>query len=437
MSPENSLLNERVVEITQQLIRFNTTNYGVGQSEGEHEAAAYVVEILRGMGLDPVTIESAPTRANVIARVEGEDLSLPALIVHGHLDVVPAIAEDWKYPPFSGEIAEGCIWGRGAVDMKNTVAMYLAAMEQILSSGKKPRRTILLAFFADEESGGTYGAQYLVQHHPELFAGASEAISEVGGYSVALSSGQRSYLLQTGEKAILWLKLFVPGTPGHGSRINNNNAVTKLAQALIRITEAQWPVQLTATTQALLTALARLHNLDPETAELDELLALTGLARQFIAPTFRNTVNPTGLSAGYKHNVIPGEAEAWLDIRTLPGEEEAVKKTIQELAGSEIRVEVVLQDIGFETKFSGPLVDTITAILLEHDPEAVVLPYLLAGGTDNKSLSKLGITGYGFAPLKLPADLDFGALFHGTDERVPLEALVFGKNVMIDLLLRY
>lgn len=437
MSPENSLLNERVVEITQQLIRFNTTNYGVGQSEGEHEAAAYVTEILRGMGLDPVTIESAPTRANVIARVEGEDPSLPALVVHGHLDVVPAIAEDWKYPPFSGEIAEGCIWGRGAVDMKNTVALYLAAMEQILASGNKPRRTIILAFFADEESGGTYGAQYLVEHHPELFAGASEAISEVGGYSVALSSGQRSYLLQTGEKAILWLKLFVPGTPGHGSRINENNAVTQLAKALIRITEAQWPVQLTATTQALLTALATLHNLDPETAELDELLELTGLARQFIAPTFRNTVNPTGLRAGYKHNVIPGEAEAWLDIRTLPGEEERVKETIQELAGPEIKVEVVLQDIGFETEFSGPLIDTMTEILLEHDPDAVVLPYLLAGGTDNKSLSKLGITGYGFAPLKLPADLDFGALFHGTDERVPLEALVFGKNVMIDLLLRY
>jgi acetylornithine deacetylase/succinyl-diaminopimelate desuccinylase-like protein len=427
---------ERTAEITRALIRFDTTNYGEGRSNGEEAAADYVAGLLRDLGLDPVLIDAEPGRRSVIARVAGAEPSLPALVVHGHLDVVPAIASDWSVDPFEGVIKDGMIWGRGAVDMKDMDAMILASLEDILGSGRKPRRDLVIAFFSDEEAGGERGSHYVVEHHPELFAGATEAISEVGGYSVQLG-GTRAYLMQTGEKALVWLRLTAHGRAGHGSQLNDDNAVTTLAQAVARIGAERWPVTLTATTQALLTELARILDMDLAVDGPDAIALATGSASRFLTATLRNTANPTGLTAGYKVNVIPGHAEALVDVRTLPGEEEAVIARVRELAGPDVEVEITLQDIGLETEFAGPLVEAIVATLGRHDPGAPVIPYLLSGGTDNKALAALGIRGVGFAPLQLPADLDFPALFHGVDERVPLNALVFGKRVLTDLLLSY
>jgi acetylornithine deacetylase/succinyl-diaminopimelate desuccinylase-like protein len=428
-------LDETAV-IARDLIRFDTTNYGEGKSNGEAEAAEYVASHLSKLGLHPQLFESDPGRTSVVTRVAGRNRSKSALVVHGHLDVVPADPRNWTVDPFAGEIKDGMLWGRGAVDMKNMDAMIITALGDILGSDRAPERDLVVAFFADEEDGGRRGSHHLVTHHPELFAGATEAISEVGGYSIDLA-GRRAYLLQTGEKALVWVKLIARGQAAHGSRLVADNAITRLAEAVTVIGRERWPITLTATTRQLITELERLLGVDAQKIGVDEVVLTTGAAAGFILATLRTTSNPTLLNAGYKHNVIPDRAEALIDIRTLPGEEDAVLARVRELVGEDVEIEVMHRDIGLEAEFSGALVDTIVQTLGEHDPGAPVLPYLLSGGTDNKALSRLGITGYGFAPLRLPADLDFPGMFHGVDERVPLDALVFGREVLTDLLLCY
>ncbi|GGL06718.1 peptidase M20 [Salinibacterium xinjiangense] len=432
---ENTEL-ESTARIARDLIRFDTSNYGEGKSNGETEAAEYLGAILEDMGLTTEYVDAAPGRTSVIARVPGADGDKPALVVHGHIDVVPADPANWTVDPFAGEIRDGLLWGRGAVDMKDMDAMIITALQDVLGSGRQPARDLIIAFFSDEENGGVFGSHHIVDTRPDLFAGATEAISEVGGYSVHIN-GQRAYLLQTGEKALVWIKLVARGTAAHGSRIIHDNAVTKLARAVATIGQQEWPVELTATTRQLVAELARLMNVDPETTGPDEVVLSTGSAAGFIHATLHTTTNPTLLKAGYKHNVIPDVAEALIDIRTLPGEEDAVLARVRELVGDDIDIVVMHRDVGLENSFDGALVDAMVGTLKAHDPGAEVLPYLLSGGTDNKALSKLGIKGYGFAPLQLPPGLDFPGMFHGVDERVPLDALVFGRQVLGDLLSNY
>ena len=427
---------EATAAIAQQLIRFDTSNYGEGVSNSETEAAEYLGSLLEQLGLTTTYVDSDPGRTSVVARVKGSDPSLPALVVHGHTDVVPADPDNWSVDPFGGVVKDGMLWGRGAVDMKNMDAMIVTALQDILGEGRQPKRDLVIAFFADEEAGGVRGSHHLVTQHPELFTGATEAISEVGGYSVTIND-QRAYLLQTGEKALVWIKLIARGTASHGSRVMHNNAVTKLAEAVAKVGRREWPVHLTDTTEQLIGELARILGVDPQRVGPEEIVLATGSAGGFIQGTLRTTTNPTLLKAGYKHNVIPDQAEALVDIRTLAGEEDAVLAEVRELVGPDIEIVVMHRDIGLENPFQGALVDAMVASLGTHDPGVPVLPYLLSGGTDNKALSLLGITGYGFAPLKLPAGLDFPGMFHGVDERVPLDALVFGRRVLGDLLSTY
>jgi acetylornithine deacetylase/succinyl-diaminopimelate desuccinylase-like protein len=427
---------EATARIARDLIRFDTTNYGEGVSNGETDAAEYLGALLEELGLSTTYVDSDPGRTSVVARVAGADPSLPALVVHGHTDVVPADPANWSVDPFGGEIRDGMLWGRGAVDMKDMDAMIITALQDILGSGRQPRRDLVIAFFADEEAGGVRGSHHLVTTRPDLFAGATEAISEVGGYSVTIND-QRAYLLQTGEKALVWIKLIARGTASHGSRVMHNNAVTKLAEAVVKIGRREWPVHLTETTEQLIRELARILDVDPVRVGPEEVVLATGSAGGFIQGTLRTTTNPTLLKAGYKHNVIPDSAEALVDVRTLAGEEDAVLAEIRSIVGPDIEIVVMHRDIGLENPFEGSLVDAMVGALGTHDPGIPVLPYLLSGGTDNKALSLLGITGYGFAPLKLPAGLDFPGMFHGVDERVPLDALVFGRRVLGDLLTNY
>jgi acetylornithine deacetylase/succinyl-diaminopimelate desuccinylase-like protein len=425
----------RTARFAQDLIRFPSVNWGNDRSDGETEAAGYVEAELQRLGLTTRAFEPEPGRVSVVARVEGERRG-PALVVHGHTDVVPADPANWSVDPVAGEIRDGMLWGRGAVDMKDMDAMILASLGAVLESGRRPARDLVVAFFADEEAGGVHGAHWVVDHHPDLFDGATEAISEVGGYSTDLH-GRRAYLLQTGEKALLWIKLTARGPASHGSRLVRENAITRLAEAVAAIGRRDWPIRLTETTQALVAELGRLLDLDPEALGADAVVREAGAASSFILPTLRTTTNPTVLEAGYKHNVIPDTASALIDIRTLPGQEQAVLDEVRELVGPDIEIETVHTDIGLENPFDGALVERIVALLGEHDPGAPVLPYLMSGGTDNKSLAQLGIRGYGFAPLQLPPELDFPAMFHGVDERVPLAALDFGTRVLTDLLLTY
>lgn len=422
--------------IARDLIRFDTSNRGSGDANPELEAAQYVARYLEELGLAPTTIESAPGRASVVARVEGSDPTLPALVLHGHLDVVPVDPANWSVDPFAGEVKDGMLWGRGAVDMKDMCAMILTSIAELLRAGERPRREVILAFFADEENGGVYGSHYLVAHHPELFAGAKTAISEVGGYSIELN-GSRAYLIQTGEKALDWIKLRARGTAAHGSRVWPDNAVTRLAEAVAALGRHEWPLALCDTTRELITEVAKIYGEDPETIDADQLILRTGTAGGFIQASLRNTSNPTVLQAGYKHNVIPDAAEALIDVRSLPSDQPGILAAIQKIVGDDIEIESVHSDTGLEVPFAGEAVDAMIASLRAHDPEALVLPYLLSGGTDNKALSRLGIVGYGFVPLQLPAELDFPGMFHGVDERVPLEALDFGHRVLLDLLRRY
>ena len=423
---------EATARIARDLIRFETVNWGGGRSNGESDAAEYVAAELTRLGLRPQLFESEPGRTSLVARVEGADPSRPALVVHGHLDVVPAIAEDWSVDPFAGEIRDGMLWGRGAVDMKDMDAMILTALGDILGAGERPSRDLVVAFFADEENGGVYGSHWMVDNHPELFAGATEAISEVGGYSIEVG-GRRAYLLQTGEKALVWIKLTARGTAAHGSRVIRDNAITKLARAVLAIGELEWPVQLTATTTALLDELRIMLGADADD-DPDAVIEATGMAAGFLRSTVRVTSNPTAMEAGYKHNVIPDRAEALIDLRPFAGQEDEVILRIREVIGDDIELSITHHDIGLEMPFEGDLVDRMVAALGRHDPGAPVLPYLMSGGTDNKALDKLDINGYGFAPLQLTPDLDFPAMFHGIDERVPLSALEFGRRVLGDLL---
>lgn len=433
MSTTGSDLPE-VVRIARDLIRFDTTNWGGGRAEGEREAAEYVGAYLAALGLEPEYYEPIPRRTNVMARVRGRNPDKPALVLHGHLDVVPAMAADWSVDPFAGEIRDGMLWGRGAVDMKDMDAMILTSVADILRAGEQPERDLILVFFADEENGGIEGSQLVVANRPEWFAGATEAISEVGGYSIAVGD-RRAYLLQVGEKALIWIRLRARGRAGHGSRVHPDNAVTRLAEAVSALGRTEWPVRLTATTQAMLAGLAELTG--SEETDPDALAVSTGPAEGFLRSTLRTTTNPTGLTAGYKHNVIPDAAEALIDVRTLPGTEDEALADIQRIVGDDIEVEIVVRDIGLEVPFDGDLVDAMVAALGRADPGVPVIPYLMGGGTDNKALAALGIEGYGFAPLRLPADLDFTGMFHGVDERVPLDALEFGRRVLTDLLRTY
>jgi acetylornithine deacetylase/succinyl-diaminopimelate desuccinylase-like protein len=425
---------DEVVRICRDLIRIDSTNYGDGSGPGEREAADYVVAQLREVGLEPTVVESDPGRTSVVVRLQGEDRSRPALCLHGHLDVVPANAADWQVDPFSAELRDGCVWGRGAVDMKDMDAMILATVRDLARRGAKPPRDLVVAFFADEEAGGVKGSHHVVKTHPELFEGVTEAVSEVGGYSVTVptKSGDqtRAYLVQTAEKGILWLRLVATGRAGHGSVPNPDNAIVHLAEAISRINAHKWPREYIASVRELLDGLSGLTGTSWSDEDLDELLEHLGGAQGFVRGTLQDTANFTMAEAGYKHNVIPQSASAALDCRFLPGHDDDLLATIRELAGEHVEVQVVHRDIALDAPFEGPLVEAMTAALLAEDPGAQVLPYCLSGGTDNKALSTLGITGYGFAPLQLPADLDFAPMFHGIDERVPVAALEFGARVL-------
>ncbi|WP_106614681.1 M20/M25/M40 family metallo-hydrolase [Saccharothrix carnea] len=425
------LAQDEVVSLASELIRIDTTNTGDPATVvGERAAAEWVAEKLGEVGYETTYVESgAKGRGNVIARLAGADPSRGALLVHGHLDVVPADASEWSVHPFSGAVQDGYVWGRGAVDMKDMVAMTLAIARRFKRDGVVPPRDIVFAFLADEEAGGLFGAKWLVDNRPELFEGVTEAISEVGGFSITLKDDVRAYLVETAEKGIRWLKLRVRGTAGHGSMIHNDNAVAKLAAAVTKLGQHRFPVVLSPSVREFLAGVSEITGLEFPEDDLEGSIGKLGALSRMIGATLRDTANPTMLSAGYKANVIPSLAEATVDCRILPGREEAFDRELAELLGPDVEREWLgLPPV--ETTFDGALVDAMTASITAEDPGAKVLPYMLSGGTDAKSFQQLGIRNFGFAPLKLPADLDFSGLFHGVDERVPVDALQFGVRVL-------
>jgi acetylornithine deacetylase/succinyl-diaminopimelate desuccinylase-like protein len=417
------------VDFCSRLIRFDTSNFGGGESRGERAAAEWVAEQLSADGYAPVVLESAPQRASTVVRIEGTEPAAPALLIHGHLDVVPAEARDWSFEPFGGDVRDGAVWGRGALDMKDMDAMMLALARSFAREGYRPPRDIVLAFVADEEDTGEFGAGFLAADHRELFDGVTTAIGESGGYAVHLPDASRLYPIATGERGSAWMRLTAHGRAGHGSRRNPDNAVAILAAAITRLAQHQWPVRLTPTVRALLDGLSR-HlgiTIDPR----DEAsVAQLGEAVRVVQATLSNSLNPTMLNAGYKLNVIPSEATAGVDGRILPGAEDEFFATVDELLGPSITREFA--------SFSAPVSaspDTadfaaMAAAIATHDPDALVLPFCMSGGTDAKAFSSIGIACYGFAPGTTPPGFAYWDYVHGVDERVLIESLEFGVRVL-------
>ncbi|UZJ26276.1 M20/M25/M40 family metallo-hydrolase [Rhodococcus antarcticus] len=427
-----------VVELTSQLIRIDSTNTGDPATlVGEQEAAEWVVRQLEEVGYQTTLVESGmPGRANVFCRLEGADSTRGALLVHGHLDVVPAEPADWSVHPFSGAVEDGYLWGRGAVDMKDMVGMTLAVARQFKAEGVVPPRDIVFAFLADEEAGGTWGSHWLVEHRPDLFEGITEAVGEVGGFSLTVGrpdgTDVRLYLVETAEKGIAWMRLRARARAGHGSFLHPDNAVTMLAAAVARLGTHTFPLVMTESVTQFLAAVSEETGLtfDPESPDIDGTLEKLGSISRIVGATLRDTANPTMLTAGYKANVIPQTAEAVVDCRVLPGRQAAFEREVDELLGPDVEREWVTQLEAYETTFDGDLVDAMNDAVLAHDPDGRTVPYMLSGGTDAKAFAKLGVRCFGFAPLRLPPELDFAALFHGVDERVPVESLRFGTRVL-------
>ncbi|MGQ0776924.1 MAG: M20/M25/M40 family metallo-hydrolase [Pseudonocardiales bacterium] len=427
-----STAEDEVVALASDLIRIDTTNTGDPDTlVGERAAAEYVAEKLSEVGFETTYVESgAPGRGNVIARLAGADPGRSALLVHGHLDVVPADAAEWSVHPFSGTVQDGYLWGRGAVDMKDMVAMTIAVARRFRRDAVVPPRDLVFAFLADEEAGGRWGAQWLVDHRPELFEGCTEAIGEVGGFSLTVREGRRLYPIETAEKGLAWMRLRARARAGHGSMIHDDNAVTTLCEAVARLGRHRFPLVMTDPVREFLDIVAEETGLDFSGDDLDGAVAKLGSLARIVGATLRDTANPTMLNAGYKANVIPSTAEAVVDCRVLPGRQEAFEREVDEVLGPDITREWVMNTPAVQTTFDGDLVAAMDAAILQEDPGARTIPYMLSGGTDAKAFARMGMRCFGFSPLRLPPDLDFAALFHGVDERVPVDALTFGVRVL-------
>lgn len=418
-----------VVELCQALVRFDTSNFGGGVAQGEREAAEFVAEQLADVGIEPHVLESAPRRTNVVARVPGSDPTAPALLVHGHLDVVPAVAGDWSVDPFAAAIEDGFLIGRGTADMKGACATTLSVVRSMLRSGQQPRRDIVVAFTADEEDTGECGAFFLVKKHPDLFDGVTEGVSESGGYTLHLPEGKRIYPVAVGERGSAWMRLTARGTAGHASKANPDNAVLHLTRAMARLGEHQWPLRPSPGVVALLHRLGEILDVPVDLDDIDALLDRLGAASPLVASTLRCSTAPTMLEAGYKVNVVPGTAVGHVDGRILPECEQEFHDTVDGLLGPFVECELVNHGQPLAAPFDSPLMDVISDAITAEDPGSHVLPFVMSGGTDAKAFAELGIAGYGFAPVGLTPELTYGNLAHGVDERVPVAGLEFGARV--------
>lgn len=427
-------LHAEAVSITADLVSIDSTNTGDHATigDGETRVCRRIAEYLDEVGIASELVESVPGRGSLFARVEGAEPDAGGLVVHGHVDVVPAVADDWSVPPFAGEIQDGYLYGRGTVDMKNMIGMVLAVIRHFHREGVVPRRPLLLAFFADEEAAGIMGAKWVVRERPDLFTGMTEALSEVGGWSVPIE-GRRLYPIAVAEKGVAWAKVIAYGTAAHASRPTGDNAVAAIAGAVHRVAARHFPIEPTEANTALAAMVGQIAGGSGDVVDLPDRLEILGHFGPLVAASLSHTASPTVLSAGYKTNVIPTQAHAEIDCRVLPGGEDTFRAEIEEELGPDVSVDWI-----WEPPIAAPadaaLVGVIRDAVQESDPDSLVVPYLLPASTDNKHLAVLGIAGYGFVPLRVPDDFDVFGHFHAVDERVPVDALHFGADVLARVL---
>lgn len=420
---------DQTVTICSDLIRLD----GQLGSSDERAGAEYVAQLLDSVGVESTIIEPEPRRASLVARIPGADPSLDPLLIQTHLDVVPAEAAEWSVHPLSGEVRDGYVWGRGAVDMKNMVASVLSVLVRRLGSGDLPRRPVVFACFADEENAGVLGAEWLVRERPELFEGCRTAIGEGGGWSIWTTPEQRIYPVHTTEKGWAAIQVTATGRPGHASRVNDQNPVRVLAESLGRLTSDRFPVHLTDGVETILRTACDVHGVAFDPDHPHAALPLLGHDAATLASGFQHTAHPTRLAAGYQSNVIPSTATAELDCRYLPGRWEEFEKELRAALGDKVELEVLARTVGLTPgakSAENEIWASASQALRALDSQALVAPFLLSGGTDATHLQQIGIECFGFNPVLLPPDLDFWALFHGIDERVPVDSLRFSAQVM-------
>lgn len=411
------------------LIRFDTSNFGGGDCRGEREAAEWVAAELRDCGYEPTVVEAAPRRASTVVRIPGRDRERPGLLVHGHLDVVPAESADWSVDPFGGELRDGAVWGRGALDMKGTDATMLAVARGLARDGHVPPRDVVLAFVADEEDSGSLGAGHLVSERPELLAGVSHAIGEGGGELHRLPDASHLYPIACGERGTAWIELTARGTAGHGSRPRADNPVAALAATVARLAAIRWPIRVIPAVAALLEGLSAQLGVELDPAD-PELAARLGEVGELVEATLSHTLSPTMLSAGYAANVVPSSATAVIDGRILPGHEREFFAALQDALAESVSWALLSDQAPIAADPADPELALMAAAVRSCDPDALVLPCVAGGGTDAKWFSRLGIACYGFAPEWTAADFDPRRYVHGVDEHVPIETLAFGARVL-------
>lgn len=429
---------DECVEHLRALIRIESVN----PPGGETAAAEYCASVLLATGIPAEVLEAAPGRGSCFARLPATtDEALPPLVLLSHLDVVPVDRDSWTHDPFAAELIDGVVWGRGAIDMKDMVAMELSVMLAMARSGTSRRREVIFAALADEEAGGLFGALHWVRERPDLFSSAAgvaaAAINEVGGYSITLD-GRRFYTIQVAEKGILWTRLRATGTPGHGSMPHDDNPAVKLAAAVVRLAAAEQPVQVNEVVRGFFEALGLGEALGGDGAAVLERRVTDPVLRRSLDAMLRDTVSPNMIHVGQKMNVIPGAGEAEIDVRTLPDtDQEAFLRRLAAIAGDDVQVEAVMAMPAVEWPADAPIVTLMRDALHAADPEATAAPMMITPGTDAKALALLDIPTYGFAPLRLEADMPFLSLFHGNDERVPVSALAFGLPVLHEVVERF
>ena len=426
--PDESWTDE-AVRLCSELIQIDSS---LGSSD-ERDAAEYVAKYLGDLGIETELVEPEPRRTSVFARIPGTDPTLDPLLIHMHLDVVPAEPADWQVHPFSGEVRDGFVWGRGAIDMKDMISSVLAVIKRRLTSGDLPRRPLVLAFLADEENAGVLGAKWLAKERPDLFEGCKTAIGEGGGWSSWIGDDERIYPISVAEKGWAAIEVTARGTAQHASRITDDNPVRVLSEALGRLTHDRFPIHLTEGMETLLRTACELtgNAFDPNDPEA--ALPLLGRDAHQMRSGLRNTAHPTRLSAGYQGNVIPASATAELDARYLPGQWDVLYQELVDALGDRVELTVLERTLGLTPSANSAenrIWEAGAAAIRVEDPTARVAPFLSAGGTDATHLQALGIECFGFKPLLLPKDLDFWALFHAVDERVPVESLKFSARVL-------
>src|SRR5271154_4828287 len=398
------------------LVRFDTTN----PPGNERIAADYLAEALGAHGIEPVIRESAPTRANLVARYAGSDSSAGALLLSSHTDVVPVERAGWSREPFSGEIYDGCLWGRGSIDMKSKCAMDLVMMTAMKRAGVKPNRDVIMAAVADEEAGSDFGAKFLVERHPELVR-AGYVLNEAGGFTVHLRN-KKFYPIQVAEKGFVTIKMKVTAMPGHGSMPRTDTAISRISELITRIVRTPMRKKVSPFMRKT----------------LEEMGVPVDSPGPLFAPMLANTVSPTILRAGYKDNVIPGEATIVLDGRTLPGEDpESFMAELRQIVGPDPTFELLKTAPPAETSPDTPLFKLIKETVEAADPGSLAIPWMIPGATDSKFYSKLGAACYGFSPVRLEPNTPARPPFSRHTQRLPVEGFYWGLKVYAEVVLKF